>query len=119
MSQQERSAEHLKAPFNATLIVPLPDPSPVIVTSGRASSQPSAVRRIALADRDATSTRPGGTLTWADVNGRHEGLNNKIRTMTRRVYGFNSPKAALALVMCTCRPITLTRPYDTGSHPHS
>jgi len=26
MSQQERSAEHLKAPFNATLIVPLPDP---------------------------------------------------------------------------------------------
>jgi hypothetical protein len=25
MSQQERSAEHLKAPFNATLIVPLPD----------------------------------------------------------------------------------------------
>ena len=28
-------------------------------------------------------------------NGRHEGLNNKIRTMTRRAYGFHTPEAAL------------------------
>jgi transposase len=41
-------------------------------------------------------------------NGRHEGLNNKIRTMTRRAYGFHSPEAALALVMLTCGPTTLT-----------
>src|SRR5665647_713445 len=52
-------------------------------------------------------------------NGRHEGLNNKIRTMTRRAYGFHSPDAALALVMLTCGPTTLTLPYHTGSHPHS
>ena len=52
-------------------------------------------------------------------NGRHEGLNNKIRTMTRRAYGFHSPEAALALVMLTCGPTTLTLPYHTGSHPHS
>ena len=50
-------------------------------------------------------------------NGRHEGLNNKIRTMTRRAYGFHSPEAALALVMLTCGPTTLTLPYHTGSHP--
>ena len=50
-------------------------------------------------------------------NGRHEGLNNKIRTMTRRAYGFHSPEAALALIMLTCGPTTLTLPYHTGSHP--
>src|SRR5450631_4381398 len=52
-------------------------------------------------------------------NGRYEGLNNKIRTMTRRAYGFHSPEAALTLVMLTCGPTTLTLSYHTGSHPHS
>ncbi len=46
-------------------------------------------------------------------NGRHEGLNNKIRTMTRRAYGFHSAEAALALIMLTCGPVTLTLPYHT------
>ena len=46
-------------------------------------------------------------------NGRHEGLNNKIRTMTRRAYGFHSPEAALALIMLTCGPTTLTLSYHT------
>ncbi|MGH3503506.1 MAG: ISL3 family transposase, partial [Nocardioidaceae bacterium] len=46
-------------------------------------------------------------------NGRHEGLNNKIRTMTRRAYGFHSPQAALALIMLTCGPVNLTLPYHT------
>jgi transposase len=44
-------------------------------------------------------------------NGRHEGLNNKIRTMTRRAYGFHSPEAALSLIMLTCGPVTLDLPY--------
>lgn len=46
-------------------------------------------------------------------NGRHEGLNNKIRTMTRRAYGFHSAEATLALIMLTCGPTTLTLPYHT------
>ena len=50
-------------------------------------------------------------------NGRREGLNNKIRTMTRRAYGFQSPEAALALVMLTRGLTTLTLPCHTGSHP--
>jgi transposase len=45
------------------------------------------------------------------ANARHEGLNNKIRTMTRRAYGFHSAAAALALIMLTCGPIVLTLPY--------
>lgn len=52
-------------------------------------------------------------------NGRHEGLNNKIRLIMRRAYGFHSPQAALALVLLACGPVTLTLPYHTSSHPHS
>lgn len=47
------------------------------------------------------------------ANARHEGLNNKIRTMTRRAYGFHSAGAALALIMLTCGPVNLALPYHT------
>jgi transposase len=40
--------------------------------------------------------------------GRTEALNNKVRLITRRAYGFHSAKAALALVLLTCGPITFT-----------
>ena len=52
-------------------------------------------------------------------NGRHEGLNNKIRTMINRAYGFHSAEAALALIKLACGPITLELPYHTGGYPHS
>jgi transposase len=45
-------------------------------------------------------------------NGRTEALNNKVRLITRRAYGFHSAKAALALVMLTCGPITLHLPHE-------
>lgn len=45
-------------------------------------------------------------------NGRHEGLNNKIRTMTRRSYGFHTPGAALALIMLACGPVRIELPYQ-------
>jgi len=44
--------------------------------------------------------------------GRTEALNNKVRLITRRAYGFHSASAALALVMLTCGPITLTLPHE-------
>jgi transposase len=44
--------------------------------------------------------------------GRTEALNNKVRLITRRAYGFHSAKAALALVLLTCGPITLHLPYE-------
>ena len=34
-------------------------------------------------------------------NGRAEGLNNHVRLITRRAYGFHSAKVALALIMLT------------------
>jgi transposase len=52
-------------------------------------------------------------------NGRHEGLNTKVRLLIRRAYGFHSAQAALALVLLACGPVTLQLPYHTGGHPHS
>lgn len=46
------------------------------------------------------------------TNARVEGLNNRVRLIVRRAFGFHSPHAALALVMLTCGPITLTLPHQ-------
>lgn len=45
-------------------------------------------------------------------NARHEALNNKVRLITRRAYGFHSAAAALALVYLCCGPITLRPPHE-------
>ena len=44
--------------------------------------------------------------------GRTEALNNKVRLIIRRAYGFHTAQAALALVMLTCGPITLRLPHQ-------
>jgi transposase len=44
-------------------------------------------------------------------NARAEALNNKVKLLVRRAYGFHSAQAALALVHLTCGPITLTLPH--------
>jgi len=44
--------------------------------------------------------------------GRTEALNNTVRLITRRAYGFHSAKAALALVLLTCGPITIHLPHE-------
>jgi transposase len=46
-------------------------------------------------------------------NGRLEGLNNKIRAMINRAYGFHTAEAALALIMLACGPVKLELPYHT------
>ncbi|MFF0283686.1 transposase, partial [Rhodococcus aetherivorans] len=58
-------------------------------------------------------------VTRGLTNGRHEGLNTKIRLVIRRAYGFHTAQNALALILLTCGPVALTLPYHTGSHPHS
>jgi transposase len=47
------------------------------------------------------------------ANGRHEGLNNKVRLIIRRAYGFHNADNALAMIMLTCGPVTLELPYHT------
>jgi transposase len=45
-------------------------------------------------------------------NARAEAMNNKVKLIVRRAYGFHSANAALALVHLTCGPVTLTFPHD-------
>lgn len=45
-------------------------------------------------------------------HGRVEGLNNKIRLITRRAFGFHSAKAAAAMVLLCCGPVTLLLPHE-------
>ena len=45
-------------------------------------------------------------------NARAEALNNKVKLIVRRAYGFHSAKAALALVHLTCGSVKLTLPHE-------
>jgi transposase len=45
-------------------------------------------------------------------NARAEALNNKVKLIVRRAYGFHSARAALALVHLTCGPVTITLPHE-------
>jgi len=48
-------------------------------------------------------------------NGLIEGLNNKVRLIIRRAYGFHSADAALALVMLSCGPVELRLPHERAA----
>jgi transposase len=49
-------------------------------------------------------------------NARAEALNNKVKLIIRRAYGFHSARAALALILLACGPVTLTLPHNrTGA----
>jgi transposase len=45
-------------------------------------------------------------------NGRCEGLNRRVRSITSRAFGFHSAKAVAAMVMLCCGPIELQLPYE-------
>ena len=47
-------------------------------------------------------------------NARAEALNNKVKLLVRRAYGFHSANAALALVHLACGPVTLTLPHENS-----
>ena len=51
------------------------------------------------------------------TNARAEALNNKIRLIVRRAYGFHSATAALALIMLSCGPVDLHLPHELHPHP--
>ncbi len=48
------------------------------------------------------------------TNARAEAMNNRVKLIVRRAYGFHSANAALAFVHLTCGPVTLTLPHE---HP--
>jgi transposase len=44
-------------------------------------------------------------------NGRVEGLNGKIRTITRRAYGFHNPASLIGLIFLCCAGLTILPPH--------
>ena len=52
-------------------------------------------------------------------NGLVEGLNGKIRTLTRRAYGFHSASSLIALIFLCCSGITLYPVQKRPAHPHN
>ena len=59
------------------------------------------------------------TIRLGLSNGRVEGLNNRVRLIVRRGFGFHTAGAALALVMLSCGPIDLHLPHQrTPVRPH-
>ena len=51
------------------------------------------------------------------TNARAEAINNKVRLIVRRAYGFHSAPAALALIMLSCGPVDLHLPHELHPHP--
>ncbi|MFP5310237.1 MAG: transposase [Actinomycetes bacterium] len=49
------------------------------------------------------------------TNARLEGLNQRVRLILRRAFGFHSAKAALALVMLSAGPIDLRLPWEPAA----
>lgn len=49
-------------------------------------------------------------IRWGMTNGIVEGLNNKVRVITRRAYGFHSATALIGMIMLCCTNIWLRPP---------
>ncbi len=57
-------------------------------------------------------------VTTGFSNGRVEGLNGKIRTITRRAYGFHSAQSLISFIMLCCTGIVLQPVFKTPPlHP--
>jgi transposase len=86
-----------------------------------ARAQRSRIPEFVKAGRTIRKHRDGidAAINRGLSNGRHEGLNNKVRLIIRRAYGFHTPQAALAAVMLACGPAKLELPYHTPQHPPS
>lgn len=51
-------------------------------------------------------------------NGRTEGMNGKIRTITRRSFGFHSARALIAMIFLCCGGVTVTPAFSTPTGFH-
>jgi len=107
--------EALRCIFNAGLS--LQDVSELLTRFCSRASRSRLPAFIRLA-RTIRKHRPGilAAVRLGITNARAEALNNKVRLITHRAYGFHSAHAALALVMLTCGPITLQPPHELHLH---
>jgi transposase len=64
-------------------------------------------------------THRDGILAALEIginNGRTEGLNRRVRSLTSRAFGFHSAAAVAAMIMLCCGPVQLQLPHDKQSH---
>lgn len=90
-----------------------PDETMELLDRWCARAQRSRLEPFVKAARTLRTHRMGilAAIARGLTNGRLEGLNRRVRLIVRRAFGFHSAKAALALVMLSCGPITLTLPW--------
>ena len=103
--------EELRAIFAGDLD---PDQTMELLDRWCARAQRSRLEPFVKAARTFRTHRQGilAAIARGLSNARLEGLNRRVRLIVRRAFGFHSAKAALALVMLSCGPITLTLPWQ-------
>jgi transposase len=79
-----------------------------------ARAQRSRLQPFVKAGRTIRKHREGilAAIRLGLTNARLEGLNQRVRLIMRRAFGFHSAKAALALVMLSAGPVTLALPWE-------
>jgi transposase len=104
--------ETLRAVFAGDLDTPTTN---TLLDRWCSKAQRSRIPEFVKAARTIRKHRDGITaaLDRGLSNGRHEGLNNKVRLIIRRAYGFHSAQATLATIMLACGPVNLQLPYHT------
>lgn len=108
-------AYNLKEAFRAIFAGDLdPDEATKLLDRWLSKASHSGIDAFVTVARTIRKHRDGiiAALKLGINNGRAEGLNNIVRLITRRAFGFHSPEAALALIMLHCGPITVTLPHE-------
>lgn len=108
-------AYSLKEAFRATFAGDLdPDDVAVLIDRWISKASRSRIPAFVKAAKTIRKHRDGilAAIRLGINNGRAEGLNNHVRLITRRAYGFHSATAALALIMLSCGPIELLLPHE-------
>ena len=110
LSRAYQRKEELRAIFAGDLD---PDQTMELLDRWCARAQRSRLEPFVKAARTFRAHRHGilAAIARGLSNGRLEGLNRRVRLIVRRAFGFHSATAALALVMLSCGPITLTLPW--------
>jgi transposase len=108
-------AYNLKEAFRAIFSGDLnPDEAATLIDRWISTASRSRIDAFVKVSRTIRQHRDGilAALQLDINNGRAEGLNNVVRLITRRAFGFHSAAAALALIMLNCGPITLLLPHE-------
>ena len=103
--------EALRAVFDPDLE---PHEAAVLIDRFAAWAQRSRLESFVKLARTIREHRAGivAALELGINNGRSEGLNRRVRSITSRAYGFHTAGAVAAMIMLCCGPVELHLPHD-------